>query len=98
MTHKKPNTARRQKYSPQFKEQAIERAKKDGVPKAAKDLGIHEAMLYTWSRKHKQTGVSFEDEKIQLAELSRLKRENSRLSEEDAFLKKVAAYFTKESK
>jgi transposase-like protein len=29
-----------QKYSPQFKDQALERAAKDGVPKAAKDLGI----------------------------------------------------------
>ncbi|MGZ4954999.1 MAG: hypothetical protein ACXV8Q_07790 [Methylobacter sp.] len=28
---------KRNKYSPQFKEQALERAKRDDVPKAAKD-------------------------------------------------------------
>jgi transposase len=88
----------RKKYSPQFKEQAVERAKKDGVPKAAKDLGIHLAMLYTWSRTHNQTGITFEDQKIQSAELARLKRENARLSNEVEFLKKAAAYFAKEPK
>ena len=99
MTHKKSNiNLPRKKYSPQFKEQAVERAKKDGVPKAAKDLGIAECMLYTWRTQLSKTGVPFEDQKIQDAELVRLKREVSRLSDENAFLKKVAAYFTKESK
>ena len=31
---------KRNKYSPQFKEQALERAKQDGAPKAAKNLGL----------------------------------------------------------
>ena len=30
----------RQKYSPQFKDQALERAAKNGIPQTAKDLGI----------------------------------------------------------
>jgi len=55
-------------------------------------------MLYSWCRKHRETGLPFEDQKIQSAEFARLKRENSRLAEENAFLKKVAAYFFKESK
>lgn len=38
----------RQKYSPQFKDQAVDRAAKDGVPQVAKDLGIAESMLYYW--------------------------------------------------
>ena len=38
---------KRQQYSPQFREQALERAKQDGVPKAAKDLGITQGMLYS---------------------------------------------------
>jgi transposase len=99
MTHKKSNmVTRRTKYSAQFKEQAVERAKKDGVAKAAEDLGIHEAMLYTWRRQLEKTGVPFEDKKIQDAEFARLKREVSRLSEENAFLKKATAYFAKEQK
>src|SRR3990167_5888687 len=88
----------RQKYSPQFKDQALERAAKDGVPKAAKDLGIPETMLYSWRTKQKQRGTPFEYQKLQQAELARLKRENECLQEENAFLKKVATYFTKESK
>ena len=38
----------RTKYSPQFKDQALERAEKEGVPQVAKDLGIAESMLYSW--------------------------------------------------
>ena len=89
----KPN---RNKYTPQFKEQALERAKQDGVPKAAKDLGIAQAMLYSWQAKSRQTGQPFEEQKLQQAEIARLKRENGRLEEEVAFLKKAAAYFAKQ--
>ena len=89
---------KRQKYSPQFKDQALALASKEGVPKAAKDLGIPEAMLYSWRAKQKQGGNSLENQKLQQAEMARLKRENERLQEENAFLKKVATYFTKESK
>jgi transposase len=102
MTYKKSNITQskieRKKYSPQFKEQALERAKKDGVAKVAKDLGLAESVIYNWRKQLEKTGIPFEDQKIQDAELARLKREVSRLSDENAFLKKVAAYFTKESK
>ena len=87
----------RKQYSPQFKDQAIARAEKYGVPQAAKELGLAEAMLYTWRAKSKLGGNCLEEQKLQGAELSRLKRENARLTEENAFLKKVATYFTKES-
>jgi len=33
-------STKRNRYTPQFKEQALERAKRDGVPQVAKDLGI----------------------------------------------------------
>jgi transposase len=87
----------RQKYSPQFKDQALERAARDGVPQTAKDLGIAEPMLYSWRAKRSQGGDSMENQKMQQAEMARLKRENARLQEENSFLKKVATYFTKES-
>ncbi|WNV04494.1 IS3 family transposase [Candidatus Methylospira mobilis] len=80
---------KRNKYSPQFKEQALERAKRDGVPKAAKDLGIAATMLYNWQTKSRQTGQPFEDQKLQQAELARLKREVTRLEDEVSFLKKA---------
>jgi transposase len=85
----------RSKYTPQFKEQALERADRDGVPKVAKDLGLAESIWYNWRAKRCQTGQPFEDQKRQQAELARLKRENARLEEEVAFLKKAAAYFAK---
>lgn len=96
-TNKEETTTQtvRSKYTPQFKEQALERAGRDGAPKVAKDLGLAESILYNWRAKRRQTGQPFEDQKLQQAELARLKRENARLEEEVAFLKKAAAYFAK---
>ncbi len=88
----------RKKYSPQFKDQALERSDKEGVPQVAKDLGLAESLLYSWRKQRNQCGSSLENQKLQQAELARLKRENMRLAEENAFLKKAAAYFAKESK
>jgi transposase len=99
MNENSPNKRKlRQKYSLQFKDQALERAAKEGVPKTAKDLGVPEAMLYSWRTKQKQGGNSLENQKLYQAEMARLKREVERLELENAFLKKVATYFTKESK
>lgn len=99
MKSKKPqNTVVRKKYTPQFKEQALQLAEKEGVAKAAADLGIAEAMLYAWRTKRRQTGQPFEDQKLQQAEMARLKRENAVLMDEVAFLKKAAAYFAKQPK
>jgi len=92
-----PEKVKRQKYSPQFKDQALERAEKEGVPQTAKDLGLAESMLYSWRTKKNQSGQPLENLKLQQAEMARLKRENARLAEENSFLKKVATYFTKES-
>jgi transposase len=51
--------------------------------------------MYSWRAKRRQTGQPFEDQKLQQAELARLKRENTRLEEGVAFLKIAAAYFAK---
>ena len=85
----------RNKYTTQVKEQAMERADRDSIPTVAKDLGLAESMLYSWRAKRRQTGQPFEDQKLQQAEMARLKRENTRLEDEVAFLKKAAAYFAK---
>lgn len=86
----------RNKYTPQFKEHALERAERDGIPKAAQDLGLAESMLYSWRAKRRQTDQPFEEQKLEQAEMARLKRENARLEQEVAFLKKAAAYFAKQ--
>jgi len=71
------------------------RAECDGIPKVAQDLGLAESILYSWRSKRCQTSQPFEEQKLQQAELAPLKRENARLEEEKAFLKKAAAYFAK---
>ena len=38
-------TVVRKKYSPQFKDLALERAAKEGIAQVAKDLGLKESML-----------------------------------------------------
>ena len=68
------------------------------MPQVAKDLGLAGSLLYSWKAQKKKGGDSIENQKLQQAEVSRLKREVSRLAEENAFLKKAAAYFAKESK
>ena len=88
----------RRTYSSQFKDQALERSDKEGIPQVAKDLGLADSLLYSWRKQRNQCGSSLENQKLQQAELARLKRENMRLSEENALLKKAAAYFAKESK
>lgn len=86
-TKKEQNGATvRNKYTAHFKEQVLERADRDGIPTVAKDLGLAESMLYSWRAKRRQTGKPFEDQKLQQAEMARLKRENARLEEEVAFL------------
>jgi transposase len=88
----------RQQYSPQFKDQALERAAKEGVARVAKELGVKESLIYYWRKQKSLSGTPIENQKLQQAEMAKLKRENDRLAEENAFLKKVATYFTKESK
>jgi len=61
-------TVVRNKYTSQFKEQVLERADKDGVPKVARDLGLAESLVYSWRAKRRQAGQPFEDQKLQQAE------------------------------
>lgn len=95
---KSTNNKLRKQYTPQFKEQALELAEREGVAKAAADLGLDTGLLYTWRGKRRQTGQSFEEQKLQQAEMARLRRENAQLEQELAFLKKAAAYFAKQPK
>lgn len=55
-------------------------------------------MLYYWRSQKNKGGDTIENQKLQQAEIAKIKRENERLQQENAFLKKVAQYFTKESK
>jgi len=88
----------RKQYSAEFKEQALKWAEKDGVAAAARDLGLAESQIYGWRQRRRLEGLTTEEQKLQHAELARLKRELARVEEENAFLKKATAYFAKQSK
>jgi len=99
MTKKKAETkAERKRYSAEFKQQALLRAVRDGVPVAARDLGLQPAQVYAWRSREQQEGASAEVQRLAQSENARLKRELVRLEEENAFLKKAAAYFAKQPK
>jgi len=91
-----------QAYSEEFRREAIKRCEKPGVTQAqvAKELGISAQQIANWKRQFTRLsdkqfnsveGVDYS--KNESEELRRLKRENKRLQEEMAFLKKAAAYF-----
>lgn len=85
----------RQRYSNEFKEQALRRAEQDGVARVAKDLKLPASQLYAWRAKAQQRSQTSEEQRLEQAENARLKRDVARLEEEVAFLKKAAAYFAK---
>lgn len=88
----------RKRYTEEFKRQALTRADKDGVAVAAKDLGLAESQLYAWRLRARVDDQTTEEQKLIQAEHAKLKREVARLEEENAFLKKAAAYFAKQPK
>lgn len=88
----------RKQYSAELKEEALKRAEKDGVTTTARDLGLAQSQLYSWRQKKRLEGLTTEEQKLQNAELARLKREVARLEDENAFLKKATAYFAKQPK
>ena len=63
-TIKSEQRAVRKKYSPQFKDLALERTEKEGVPQVAKDLGLAESLLYSWKAQKKKGGDSIENQKL----------------------------------
>ena len=87
----------RKKYSLEYKQEAIELAKKLGASQAAKQLDIPLSCLQRWkSQKNIPVEKSQDVVKLQ-AEVRRLKKE---LSEEKAvveMLKKATAFFSKEN-
>ena len=85
----------RNQYTAEFKESALARCAREGVAVTARDLDLPESMLYAWRKKAEIFASVSESERVQGAEIARLKRAVSALEEENSFLKKAAAYFAK---
>ena len=97
--------ARPSKFSPEFREQAVELVRATGktVAEIARDLQINDTTLGNWCRADRtergepDTSGLLPLTAAERAELTRLRRENARLKTEREILKKAAACFVTES-
>ncbi|WP_405869905.1 transposase [Streptomyces zaomyceticus] len=98
--------AKRKNYPEEFKRDAVDLVRSSperSLTDIAHGLGIHLETLRKWVREERSrtqavdggggTGMT-PDEK---EELSRLRRENARLKEDNEILRKAAAYFARET-
>ena len=92
----------RRKFDPEFKREAVRRwldRRAAGVPigRVAKELGLRPNQLREWAAQVTAEPAAAAVGETATAELRRLRRENARLHEELAFVKKAAAFFARES-
>jgi len=85
-------------FSDDFKQDAILQITERGYPvsEVARRLGVSQHSLYAWKKKFSKPSGSGDDDKD--AEIRRLRRELTRVTEERDILKKVTAYFAKDAK
>jgi len=92
----------RRTFSPEFKLEAIKLVRERGVAisQAAKDLDLHQNVLRKWVRDHAENGTDAfpgrGKQRVDDAEVSRLRRELAKTKAERDILKKAIAFFTKE--
>jgi transposase len=103
MTKKTKNKYKYNHYTEDFRREAVRRSE-GGTSAAtvARELGIHPGQIYNWRRQYKRlsdkqfnsvNGVDYS--KTESEEVRELKRQLSDLKEENEFLKKATAYFSK---
>jgi transposase len=90
----------RRRFPQEFKVEAVRQSEREGVTsrQVAEELGISDRLLYKWRRellKDPEPPASGDQASLQ-AEVQRLRRENERLQEERAILKKAIRYFAEE--
>jgi transposase len=95
--------ARRKRYGPEFKRQALRRANEPGVSDAvvSEELGVSTRQLRRWReaiQEHGDENAFPGQGKARDQELAALKRKLKKVTDERDFLKDAARYFAKESK
>jgi transposase len=96
----------RRAFTEEFKREAVRmlherRATGVTVTQIGRELDVRPDQLREWARRlaDREGGLAAAGVvEAPEQELKRLRRENARLKEEQAFLKKIAVYFTKESR
>jgi len=89
---------KRVRYTAEFKSEAVRQVtdRGHGVVDVAKRLGVSDKSLYLWVRlAREQQGLGSGETANLRSEVSRLKAELKRTSEERDILKKAATYFAK---
>jgi len=95
---------KRRKYDREFKVEAVKLVTGGGrgVAEVARNLGIHENLLYKWREKYSEDMAHAFPGKGRLKpaeeELRRMKRELADVTQERDILKKALAIFSKEPK
>lgn len=96
---------KRRQFSREFKIEAVRLASESdrSLPQVARELGVRPGMLRRWKeqvegRDPKDVFPGNGTLSSQDAEIRRLRRELEQARQENAFLKKAAAYFAKESR
>ena len=92
----------RRRYTEEFKREAVRLVCESAHPVAqvARNLGISDNVLYRWTALHQQGaahGTTRVSQRAEAEELTRVKRELVRVTQERDFLKRAAAFFARES-
>ncbi len=93
--------SQRREFTPEYKDEAVKLVVNTGraVATVARELGVKEQTLGRWVnayRVRQQAGDGALSE-TERAELARLRRENSELKMDRAFLKKASLFFAQEA-
>jgi transposase len=93
---------KRRRYTEEFQREAVRLVRESAHPVAqvARDLGIPDNVLYRWTAQHRQAeahGTTLAAQRTEAEELTRVKRELARVTQERDFLKRAAAFFARAS-
>ena len=88
----------RQRYSPEFKEEAVRQVTQRGysVVEVAERVGVSAHSLYKWVRDARPAEAEAGELAATKLEMQKLKSELRRVQEERDILKKAAAYFARD--
>ncbi len=94
--------SQRREFTPEYKDEAVKLVINTGraVATVARELGVKEQTLGRWVnlyRERQQGGDGSVLSESERAELARLRRENSELKMDRAFLKKASLFFAQEA-
>lgn len=88
------------RYSPEFKEKAVQKAIESGnTAQTARVLGVSYGVLNSWlaaDKKRPDKSIGLADTISHEQEIRKLKKENDRLQLELEIIKKAAAYFAQD--